>query len=76
MFFPPLPLADSSRLYSAAIARLTPLTMVATGSVIFKLLGAILDLDASAAAEVFIIGAFVRVLESTPAADVVDEDRP
>ena len=43
-------------------------------SVILELLGAILHADAGALADVFVIGALVRILKPAPAADVVDED--
>jgi len=38
------------------------------------LLGAILDADAGALADVLVVGAFVGILESPPAAHVVDQD--
>ena len=44
-------------------------------AVVLELLGAVVDLDAGAAAEVLVVGALVGVLEPAPAADVVDEDR-
>jgi hypothetical protein len=43
-------------------------------AVVLELLGAVGDLNSGAAADVLVIGAFVGVLEPTPAADVVDED--
>jgi hypothetical protein len=43
-------------------------------TVILELLGAVGDLDAGAAADVLVIGALIGVLESPPAADVVDQD--
>jgi NADPH:quinone reductase-like Zn-dependent oxidoreductase len=43
-------------------------------AVIRELLGAVLDTDAGALADVLVVGALVRVLESAPAADVVDQD--
>ena len=43
-------------------------------AVVFELLGAVGDLDAGAPADVFVVGAFVGILESAPAADVVGED--
>ena len=68
-------MAESSRLYSPAIARLTPLTMVETGrAVVLELLGAVGDLNAGAFADVLVVGAFVGILEAAPAADVIDED--
>jgi len=41
-------------------------------SVILKLLGAILDVDACAPTDVFVVGAFISVLEPAPTADVID----
>ena len=69
-------LADSSRLYSPAMARLTPLTMVETGEPSFSNCSAqYADLDAGAAADVLVVRAFVGILKAAPAADVVDQDR-
>jgi hypothetical protein len=44
------------------------------GSVIFKLLGAISDLNARPAADVFVIGALVSVLKPALAADIVNQN--
>jgi hypothetical protein len=44
-------------------------------AVIFELLGAISDLDTGTPANVFVVGALVRVLEPAPAAHVVDQNR-
>ena len=43
-------------------------------AVVLELLGAVLDGDAGALADVLVVGALVGILESAPAADVVDED--
>jgi hypothetical protein len=43
-------------------------------SIVVELLGAILHADASALADVFIVGALIGVLETAPPADVVDKD--
>jgi hypothetical protein len=43
-------------------------------AVVLELLGAVGDLNPGAAADVLVVRAFVGVLESAPAADVVDED--
>ena len=43
-------------------------------AVVLELLGAVVDGDAGALADVLVIGALVGILEAAPAADVVDED--
>jgi len=43
-------------------------------AVIFKLLGAVSDLNASPPTNVFIVGGFIRVLKSAPAADVINQN--
>lgn len=43
-------------------------------TVVFELLCAVRDLDARATADVFVIGALIGVLESAPAADVIDQN--
>jgi len=43
-------------------------------AVVLELLGAVGNLDAGAAADVLVVGALVGVLETPPAADVVDQD--
>src|SRR5262249_6606239 len=45
-------------------------------AVVLELLGAVVDLDAGALAQVLVVGALVGVLEAAPAADVVDQDGP
>ena len=43
-------------------------------AVILELLGAVLNADAGALADVFVVGALIGVLKPAPAADVVDQD--
>ncbi|MNE64665.1 hypothetical protein D3C80_1600870 [compost metagenome] len=43
-------------------------------AVILELFGAVVHGDAGLAAQVLVVGAFIGVLETPPAADVVDED--
>ena len=50
--------------------------MVSRATVILELLGAILNADAGALADIFVIGALVGVLEPAPAAYIVNQDRP
>ncbi len=43
-------------------------------AVVFKLFGAIVDVDPCAPADVLVVGAFICVLEAAPSADVVDKN--
>ena len=45
-------------------------------AVILELLGAILHGDPRQLADLFVVSALIWILEATPAADVVDQDRP
>src|SRR5580704_14399751 len=43
-------------------------------SIVLELLDAIMDFNAGATADVFVVGALVRILKPAPAADVINED--
>src|SRR3546814_2076077 len=43
-------------------------------AIVLELLGAVNDRDASAFADIFVVGALVGVLEAAPAAHVIDQD--
>ena len=43
-------------------------------AIVIELLRAVLDCDPSALADVLVVGTFIRVLETSPAANVVNED--
>lgn len=47
----------------------------ADAAVVLKLLRTVVDTDARLSADELIVGALIRVLEPTPAADVIDQDR-
>jgi hypothetical protein len=71
-------LKDLGRQFAAVFARhraFDALDDVRGGrTVVLELLGAVVDGDPGALADVFIVAAFVGVLKTTPAADVVGED--
>ncbi len=68
-------LADSSRLYSPAIARLTVLMIVEPmAAVVLELLGAVVDRHAGLPADEFIIRALIGVLEPAPPTDIIGKD--
>src|SRR5690606_33445267 len=46
----------------------------ADAAVVFELLSAVVDADAGLSADELVVGAFIRVLEPPPAADVIDQD--
>ena len=74
---PALPREDLGGKFPAIFARHRTLHALDDGcaeaTVILELLGAIVDFDARFAADEFVVGAFVRVLETAPAAHVVDQ---
>ena len=66
---------DSPRLKSAAANRFATLSIVdARTAVVFKFIRAILNVDAGPSADVFVVRAFVLILEPAPPADVIDQD--
>ena len=75
---PALPGEDLGREFPAVLTGHRSLDALHDGrdwrSVIFELLCAVRDLYASTPADVFVIGAFVRILEPAPAAHVVGKD--
>ena len=75
---PALPGENFGGEFPAVFAGHRPLDALNDGgdraSVVLELLGAILHADAGTLANVFVVGAFVGILEAAPAADVVDED--
>lgn len=48
--------------------------MGSNGAVVLKLLCTIVNNHSCARAQIFVMGAFVSILKSTPAADIIDED--
>ena len=75
---PALPLEDLGGQLPAVLAGHRALDALDDGrdraAVVLELLGAVVDADAGALADVLVVGALVGVLEPAPAADVVDED--
>lgn len=66
------------REFAAVLARHGALHALDDGGdgapVVRELLGAVLDFDVRPAADVFVVGRLVRILEPAPSADIVDED--
>ena len=75
---PTLPSEDLDGEFATVFTRHCPLHGFHQGRweapVVLKLLGAVVHADVGALADVFVVGAFVGVLESSLAADIVDED--
>ena len=73
-----LPLEDLGRQLTAVFASHRPLHALHDGRdrapVILELLGAVLNANACALADVFVVGALVGILEPAPAAHVIDQD--
>jgi hypothetical protein len=65
-------LAESSRLYSAAMVRFSVLTSAA---IVVELFGTIVQGNLRSTAPIFVVGAFVHILDVTPAAHIIDKDR-